>query len=401
MPVFLDEVPDRAPEIKRPVTRRWIVLLVALIAVGVMLSFTFWSREREGGIFWFTTLGVPLCLWGILFGFRRIAYKADQVWAASWNADRHALWNEEIFRGQRAASVIASGVITQAGSSTDKLLAAVKATLPVMQVQKTRSGMGLVRHSMLPGFEDESKLMAFDTSVKTLITQILPALEKIPGNVPCWLITDFDTPLVADAERSAIDILSSETGRSFSLCNSNSFTAFDRWLDSDWLKPSVLLCLSAELRESPKEGDGEAISLTLMLNRKHPSFPDAVQLHRPERNKNDSLVKTLSRALLWGKLSPEDVKGSWVTGGNIIQGGQWSSACEENQLSFLMAEDNKNIDDLIGYTGVVAPWLAVALAASLARSGKSQIIAVGTSMNEIWIAGITSGNKTGTPQDTL
>ncbi|GJL42788.1 MULTISPECIES: hypothetical protein [Enterobacter cloacae complex] len=401
MPVFLDEIPELAPKIKRPDTRRWLGLLVILLATGTVLAFSFWSTEREGAIFWFTALGVPFCVWGTLLGIRRTAYKADQVWAESWNADRSILWNDEIVRGQRAAWVITSGVITQVGSSTDKLLTAVRTSLPVLQVQKTRSGAGPVRHSKLKGFEAESKVGEFNASIKTLIMQVMPALEKIPGNIPCWLIADFDIPLTLDAEQSALDIISSETGRSFSLFTAKGFTAFDYWLDNAWLKPSLLLCLSAVIRDTPQEGDGEAISLTLMLNRKHPGFPDAIQLHRPEKHHNGSLAKTLSRALLWSKLSPEKVQGSWVAGRKISQGGEWNTACEEHKLSVEMTEDHKNIDDYIGQVGISSPWLAVALAAPSARSGMPQIIAVETSENELWIAGVTSGDYTGKPQDAL
>ena len=401
MPVFLDEVPERAPKIKRPATRRWFGLLLLILATGCALSFSFWSTERAGAIFWFMALGVPFCVWGALFGIRRTAYKADQVWAESWNADRSILWNNEIVRGQHAAWVITSGVITQAGSSADKLLTAIRGSLPVLQVQKTRSGAGPVRHSKLTGFEAESELVEFNASIKTLIMQAMPVLERIPANIPCWLIADFDMSFILDAEQSALNIISSETGRSFSIFNAKGFAAFDYWLDNAWLKPSLLLCLNAVIRDTPQDGDGEAISLTLMLNRKHLEFPDAVQLHRPERHHNGSLAKTLSRALLWSKLLPEKVQGSWVTGRQISQGGEWNTACEEHKLSIDMTKAHINIDDYIGQVGISSPWLAVALAAPSARSGMPQIIAVETGENELWIAGVTSGDNTGKPQDAL
>lgn len=85
----------------------------------------------------------------------------------------------------------------------------------------------------------------------------------------------------------------------------------------------------------------------------------------------------------------------------MAQGGEWNCACEENQLTINMTEDHKNIDDFIGYTGPCAPWIAVALAAILARSGKPQVMAVETATNEIWIAGVTPGNNAGITQDSL
>ncbi|QJT81790.1 hypothetical protein [Kosakonia sp. MUSA4] len=399
MPVFLDEVPAKVPKVHRPDTHKWSGLLVFFLIVGSLLSFLFWTGTKEGVIFWFTALGVPLCFWGIFFGLRRIAYKTDQVWAESWNASRNTLWNEEILRGQRYAWLIASGVITQSGSRTDKILSAIQSSSPVIQVQKTREG-SLVRHSKLPGFEEQQSA-EFSEAIKTLITQIEPVLEKIPSDIACCLIADFDTPGIPDALQIASELIQSETGRSFVLFEGNGFEALDCWLDNAWHKPSLVLSLSAEIRQVAREGEGEAITLALMLNRKHPGIHEAVQLRRPEKYKNDSLTKTLSRALIWSQLLPEEVKGSWITGLNFSLSGEWHVACEENKLSLNMAEEHKNIDGFIGYGGVSAPWLAVAISSIVARSGAAQIIAVETDTNEIWIAGVTPGDNTVTRQDTL
>jgi len=50
------------------------------------------------------------------------------------------------------------------------------------------------------------------------------------------------------------------------------------------------------------------------------------------------------------------------------------------------------VDQTTGYTGKAAPWLAVNLAATLARQGGSQVAAVETDTDEIWVVGITPGN---------
>jgi len=41
MPVWLDAVPEKAPLAKRPVTQRWLLLLVIFILAGAAL--TFWN----------------------------------------------------------------------------------------------------------------------------------------------------------------------------------------------------------------------------------------------------------------------------------------------------------------------------------------------------------------------
>jgi hypothetical protein len=37
-------------------------------------------------------------------------------------------------------------------------------------------------------------------------------------------------------------------------------------------------------------------------------------LHRPERGTETTLTKTLTRALLWSKTLPNELKGSWISG---------------------------------------------------------------------------------------
>jgi hypothetical protein len=145
----------------------------------------YFGPARKRGLFSGLPRWVFLSVCGDLFGLRRIAYKTDQVWAESWNANRNALWNEEILQGQRSAWLIASGVITQSGSRTDKILSAIQSSSPIIQVQKQEKAC--IRHSKLSGFE-ELQSTKFSEAIKTLITQIEPVLAKNP--IRHYLSTD-------------------------------------------------------------------------------------------------------------------------------------------------------------------------------------------------------------------
>ncbi|EFE7560763.1 hypothetical protein F9S82_26275, partial [Escherichia coli] len=103
MPVWLDAVPEKAPKIARPDTRRWLLFLAFIMLGGIALTLWCWTSERTGFVFWFTALGLPFCTWGLIFGLRRFAYKAGQVGAESRNVEREALIDSEILRGQRCA----------------------------------------------------------------------------------------------------------------------------------------------------------------------------------------------------------------------------------------------------------------------------------------------------------
>lgn len=399
MPVYLDAIPDVAPRIPRPVTRRWLYLLGAFMVLGNTLTFWLWTQERSGFVFWFTASGLPFCLWGLVFSLRRFGYKCDQVWAASWDRERTQLLDQETTLGQRAARVLHAGVITQLGSGTEKLLNAIKSSAFPLSMQVPRAGGVPVRHSRLPGFDDKQPSQDLDAALKTIASQIKPVLAKIPADVPCWLMADCDMAGIPDADEQIRNTLTAQTDRAFRLLNAKGFTAFDFWLDEIWQQPAVLLVLSAVVRLVPQDGEGEAMTWTLLVNRDHSGFPDAVKLHRPEKGTVATLSQTLGRALLWSQIPAGDVQGAWTTGSAPAQGGEWSGACEDNGLTFSMTEDNRDVDQITGYTGKAAPWLAVNLAVTMAQQGSAQAVVAETDPREIWVIGITPAGKTGINQD--
>lgn len=401
MPVYLDAILDVAPKIRRPDTRRWLSFLGCMMVAGSVLTFWLWTAERTGFLFWFIALGLPFCLWGLMFSLRRFGYKCDQVWATSWDRERAQLLEQETTRGKRAAWVLNAGVITPLGSGPEKLLNAVKSATSQLHVQIPRAGGAPVRHARLAGFQDTQSSQDLEQALRTLISQMQPTLDNIPVDIPCWLMIDCDIAGIPDADEQISHILSSQTGKRCRLLRGKGLTAFDFWLDDVWQQPAALIILSAVVRAAPQEDEGEAISWLLLLNRYHSGFSNAVRLHRPEKGNINSLSKTLNRALLWCCISAEDVKGAWTTGKALTQGGEWSLACEANRMTFSMTEDNRDIDQTTGYTGRAAPWLAVTLAATVAQQAGSQVVVTEIGTDEIWIVGMTTGDKTGINRDLL
>jgi len=54
-----------------------ILLLVIFILAGAALTFWNWPTARTGFVFWFTALGLPFCLWGVMFSLRRLNYDVE------------------------------------------------------------------------------------------------------------------------------------------------------------------------------------------------------------------------------------------------------------------------------------------------------------------------------------
>ncbi|HHY1862910.1 TPA: hypothetical protein ACV197_005278, partial [Escherichia coli] len=145
------------------------------------------------------------------------------------------------------------------------------------------------------------------------------------------------------------------------------------------------------LPASPREEDADAVSMVVLSNRNTHAWPDALCLHRPERGTETTLTKTLTRAFLWAKTRPNELKGSWISGPTLTSGSSWNNACEENGVTFSLSEDNFSIDPVLGYTGHAAPWLAITLADAAFEQRGAQVIAAQPTADkdDVWVAVIT------------
>ncbi|NLS55060.1 hypothetical protein [Hafnia alvei] len=147
MPIYLDEVPEDEDNIPRPVTLRWIILLIVILVAGVALTAWQWTGDRRGVSFWLTALGLPFLIWGILAVFRHIGYRLELNGEAGWNYECESLKDTEIARGQRFAWVLDSFVQTPAGRGTGSLVAAMVQATPLLKTSIPRGGGLPVRHA--------------------------------------------------------------------------------------------------------------------------------------------------------------------------------------------------------------------------------------------------------------
>lgn len=401
MPVLLDAIPEKATRIVRPSTRRWLLFLAFVMLGGIALTLWGWTTERTGFVFWFTALGLPFCTWGLIFGLRRFAYKAEQVGAESRNVERETLIEREIQRGQRCAWILGTLVQTPSGNKVGDLLTAMTRSAPAVDFSQPRGCTKPVRYAALTAFQ-ASLSEELKSTVPKLTSRIESIVEPLPGGLPCWLVLDGDSdvlPLIEDQIKAE---LLQKTGRVFRLMSGKGLAALDAWLDKRWDTPGIMVSITISLPAVPTEGQADAIAMLVLSNRKALSYPDALRLHRPERGTESTLTKTLTRALLWANVQPEKLQGSWFSGPALTQGSGWNNACEENAVKFSLSEDNFSIDPVLGYTGHAAPWLAIALADSAFAQRGVQVIAAQPSADkdDIWVTVITKEEvRKGTPKN--
>lgn len=390
MPVWLDAIPEKAPKIARPGTRRWLLFLAFVMLGGIVLTLWCWTSERTGFVFWFTALGLPFCLWGLLFSLRRFAYKAEQVGAESRNVEREALINSEILRGQRCAWILGTHIQSPAGNKVSDLLAAMKLAAPAIDFSRPRGCDKPVRYAALTEYQtDLSK--ALKAAITKLTTRVERIVQPLPSTLPCWLMLDCDSDLYPQVEKELKAGLSLKTGRLFRLMSEKGLGAFDAWLDKRWDNPGILVAVTLSLPASPREEDADAVSMVVFSNRQALAWPEALRLHRPERGTETTLTKTLKRALLWAKIGPDALRGSWISGPCLTAGSGWNNACEGNHVEFSLSEDNFSLDPVLGYTRHAAPWVAITLANAAFEQRGVQVIAAqpAADKDDIWVAVIT------------
>lgn len=390
MPVLLDAIPEKAAKVPRPDTRRWLLFLAFIMSGGVALTLWNWTTERTGFIFWFTALGLPFCLWGLLFSLRRFAYKAEQVGAESRNVEREALIERETCRGQRCAWILDTCVQHVSGNSPGALMKAVNRTVPVSETSTPRGSKSAVRYAALTSFQTDLDTELI-SAMSTLVAHVQKITDSLPKGIPCCLMLDCDDDIRSKLEEHFRNELTARTGRVFRLLSGKGLAAFDAWLDKRWDTPGIFAGVTFSLPVQPDEGDADAITLAVLSNRKAVGYPDAVCLHRPEKGQEPRLVKTLDRALLWAVTAPETLKTAWYTGPALSSGSGWNIACEDNGVTFSLSEDNHGIDSALGYADRAAPWLAIILASAACNDNGPQVIAAqpDADKDDIWVAVIT------------
>ncbi|MCS3424558.1 hypothetical protein M2403_003181 [Rahnella sp. BIGb0603] len=390
MPVNLDIIPAIATKVVRPRVRRWLIFWAFLLLAGAVATLWFWKNEHTGMAFWFTAAVVPTAVWGVLFSLRRISYKCDQIWAASWNKERNQLLEDETVRGQRHLWLHGCASFTTLGKNTGALVSAVLKNTPLMSSSVPRTGGATLRHTRLGN--DHSTVPELLLECRSVLSvRMNSLLDALPAEMPCYVLLDIHVDSNPAVNAAAAQEFREVFSRPLRQLNGSGLAALDSWTDMTWGIPSALLIVSTQINASPTNNSGEAAAAMLLTNCPSTADPQAVHIHRPERGSAGMLSKTMSRALLWAKAAPASVTQAWLTGGNLLTDSGWSTACETNALALNIQKQCGFIDNITGFTGVAAPWLAYITAATQCREdGITQAVAVQTATDEIWVGCVSA-----------
>lgn len=391
MPINLDAIPRKAPDISRPITVRWIAFGVVVFLIGLGMTLWFWQGKRTGFKFWFTAICLPILVWGSAFTLRRIAYKLECVGKASWNKEREKLIASQTARGQRCAWFLGEHLLNALeinGLKTN--LAAVKKS-PILEAVIARDDISLVRHLALP---DKGKpLEILNSYVADICGNADHMLARLPANMPCYLAFDACDNVMGIMETLILGIKYPLRR----ISNLSSFSLLDHWLDKHHDIPGALLIVSAQLYEVPPQDSGESITIMLVSNRFLPDMTSSsVRIHRPQISKDGDLPQALNNAMLWGKLAKNAPLRGWVTGEKMASEGTWSQACA-TYAPELTVQRSINIDLVAGYAGIAAPWQSIILAARQCQTDEEpQMVVVKSAPACYQLCAVTSEKTSGT-----
>lgn len=374
MPVELSRIrlPQKKPP--RPRTRRWLIFGVFLLVVTAGAVILLWKGERTGIHFWVLAVVMPVLVWGALFIGRRTGYKLKGRGAYANNKIIEHRHHSETARGQRFAWLQGEYLINGLEPGKATHLAALDQS-PVLQPLAPRGGGDPVRHAAISGEGTSAAL--FQKKLQELAVQINLQLENIPAKMTCYFAIDGDE-VVGDFSEALRALIPRNLVRIRDLTG---LRIVDYWLDHHYDKASALLIVSAQFREAPQTGEGEAMAALLLTNCRLEG--SSVRLHRPQLSREGNLSHAMKRVMLWAGLSAEAPLRGWLSGGKLATEDQFSQAAEQHAPK-MDAKRCVYVDTVAGFAGATAPWQTTILASRQALIDDEPQMAVIETTADTW-----------------
>ncbi|CAK9886283.1 MAG: hypothetical protein XXXJIFNMEKO3_02711 [Candidatus Erwinia impunctatus] len=374
MPVDLTTLPQALKRKRAPTLKWWVVFLVLFISLSAFINIAIWPSEKKSFdiFFWHYVLTIPFFISLFLLTMRWFYYLTSEFISEAWNNSRECDLSNEIKRGSR--TIVLAGydvylphLITSVRLS-EQFLLPDGIILPVVVNDKNKT----VTHQAK--FYDHGKdfFVRATEKITHLLSNISIQSDFSQHNKHTSISVVINTTVLSSLNEKEITALRSNVISSLPSVSSVNFTAnysladIDFWLDHPE-STDVLLLLSVNLKEFLDDGDAEAaVALLLYSSSCADKYKiSGAKIHRPELNDDISSIKdVVSKALLWGGVSHDDIASVWLTGMGVDH--KYSSFLSSHNLIFPKAEKNAEsviIDMKSGYTENIAPWLAIILAA--------------------------------------
>ncbi|MGY4495207.1 hypothetical protein [Pseudomonas sp. TE3610] len=378
MAIRLDKLPPPALRPAAPNALRWAALLGVLLLVGLAKANHLATQTQEQD--WRSFIGfavvLPVLLWSLCFFTRTLIYVGQRGMADGWDSALDERRARLMRFGRRSQQVLAVSWYTALHEPDDgdgrKQLGVMLNDQPSLKAQTIRDGALSLRHTRLQG-ESEGPEEALLQAMQTLLTDLAPTLAKLPADTPLAVLLELNTTAAPELLQHLWQTAwaTSGIGHPIETLDGSGLSVVDEWLDQRIDDPALLLVIALQVAPPHPEGTGEAAVGVLLGNRlTQATLPPIAYLHRPQQERGAgqaSLAEAARQALDWVPLPAIDIERTWCTG--IVA--QRSVALNRVIKDLALTPDQRPCcpDALLGNTGLVAPWLAVAAATQAITCG--------------------------------
>lgn len=388
MPIDLpdSELDDAPPSPPRLIV--WLSLLVAFLSAGAALTMFTWPRNAQTGTpwFWMLLLGYPSLAWGVVFGLRLHRYEeARHYWAAREKC-RHDDYEEAIAFAREPLAV--QGIAYVCAMSSSGVARRMSQKESALEARAPRKPGPVTRHTRLDLAEDKAHADRYELVFQALLEKIRATVRSLPPRVP------IDVQLHLPDESDPLHLLAAWT-KCWADCGlrpvevtlapaDEGLMTLDSWLDVPG-GPALerfTLYAAVQLHDTPPENSAEAAVALLLgwapLAQRH-GVEAIAMLHRPVSCETAELVTAIPTTALYACAAPEDIHHLWYSGLTKADKSALLKQGSEVGVAAAQADDlpgMHDVDAALGYPGVAAAWLTLALAIENAcQDGEPQGIA--------------------------
>ena len=414
MAVDFSLLPPEEPLPDKPPSRLlWTVIFFVIAIIGVFLVLLLWPKYEPTQTPWFWTCVTvyPSGLAALVVLRRFSVFEGWRLEAIAWNDAREDHESGVFERASRPLAVLAATcrfACEAEEDDFDKLLdqsvtlaprTALKPDAPPINARwlERRADDGSEfrsdrqRRYQLLRWAFCTAIRAVAEAVRTLppelrvkVQLVVPGIESVDEALTIW-----------SREWAKVDLRPTQVGV---LVDPPDLMYTDTWLDrvNNNLdgEARLLVCvkLNPVVETLPLDGSSEALAALLIvpwaLAQQFRLAPIAM-MHRPNGVEDCTIDDALARAFRWGGVGPADIRRSWRGGFEATN----RSATTIALVKTGMPAKTLDVDTMIGHAGEIAPWVAIACAATAACRDRAAQLAITTGKSEVCFAIVRNINR--------
>lgn len=396
---------EEPPDDEAPSRFAWVVAFFLMVLAGVFALLLWWPKDipTQTWKFWITLVLFPVGIptWIVL---RRYSVYEGRRSDVELRNEAVRAFNMRVFEAAGIPLAVLGAAHRISSDGRENSAERIKAGAVTLKAQDSIAKHGDVvkaRWLSVPGMQNapggkESDLRRRHHATKWLFNQLLddllPNLKALPSRIPLTAhlsIANGFEPEANEAlwlacweERASRPLMATHSAKSPA-----DLIMLDRWMDAtisgNDMHATLLVAIQLNplLAETPLPGTAEAgVALLLAPDALASRYSVARQcnLHRPVRGSADQPSEALTHALRWGNVTVDRITTAWQTGLDATHAGTLRGPARKLALNPRVTD----LDQTVGHTGLAAPWLALACAASAPCSESvEQIIFVGQNGN--------------------